>query len=37
MRWLGADPAQPADDVERIVAIALQIEVVRLKEAARER
>lgn len=34
MRWLGADPTGPADDIERLVAVALQTEVVRIKEAA---
>lgn len=37
MRWLGAHPAEPADDIERIVAIALQIRVVKVKEAANGR
>lgn len=37
MRHLGADPSQPADDIERVVQIALQRRVVKYKEAARGR
>jgi hypothetical protein len=34
MRWLGADPRTPADDVERLVMVALNNRVVKLLEKA---
>lgn len=34
MRWLGAHPGEPADDIERLVAVAMQNRVVKIKEAA---
>jgi hypothetical protein len=36
MRWLGADPTQPADNIERIVMSMVDDQIAREQKAAAE-